>query len=391
MPDPQVWEGLKGMGAWWAGKGPSYEVAKTNRLEQEQEQEQLRKREKVISALTVYDVLKGEGPRGAAAFLQDRINRGAQEGQDVSQMEDMYREILSMKTPDDLKSALQDGARLQREAQMRGWMDAPAQPSPHTNIKILEDGTAAGYNPQTGAYERLQGPEGARFQQGGQHINVNTGPNLSPGREAVDKAYADKYLEWRTMGGVDSASQMAQIAKALQEMEGAIGRGEELSGPVIGAIPRGLRAMFDPQGLNVQEQVEEVVQRNLRAVLGAQFAEKEGERLISRAYNPQLDTRTNMLRVQKLFEGMSQVAAAQEAIAQYFEENGTLMGYRGPTVNIGALYEAVGAAPNPQASEEVFRQQLQFLSPEQQEQAKQIWSKLSQRERVEYMKRMAKR
>src|SRR5690606_8783450 len=80
---------------------------------------------------------------------------------------------------------------------------------------------------------------------------------------------------------------------------------------------------------STKEKVEEVVQRNLRVILGAQFTEKEGERLISRAYNPRLSEAENKARVDRLIQQISEAAKAKLDAAQYFQQHGSLVGWKG--------------------------------------------------------------
>ena len=84
-----------------------------------------------------------------------------------------------------------------------------------------------------------------------------------------------------------------------------------------------------PESIAMHEAVEEVLQRNLRLILGAQFTQKEGERLIERAYNPALSEAENKKRVDRLITQIKQAAKAKEDASRYFENNGTLVGFRG--------------------------------------------------------------
>ena len=81
--------------------------------------------------------------------------------------------------------------------------------------------------------------------------------------------------------------------------------------------------------MSIQQGVEEVVQRNLRLVLGAQFTEKEGERLISRAFDPSLSEKENKKRVDRLLNQIEKAANAKQKAAEYFEKHGTLKGFKG--------------------------------------------------------------
>jgi len=78
----------------------------------------------------------------------------------------------------------------------------------------------------------------------------------------------------------------------------------------------------------VYDQVTEVVQRNLKLILGGQFSEKEGERLIARAYNPALGQEENARRVKALMTQIKSANEAQAQMAEYFGREGTLKGFK---------------------------------------------------------------
>jgi hypothetical protein len=173
----------------------------------------------------------------------------------------------------------------------------------------------------------------------GQTINIG-GENQTAGRKKVDEAYAADYLQWTQGGGSDMTGQLAQIGTVLGQLEA----GESLTGPAIGMLgsysPMAL-SIINPKAANAKEQVEEVVQRNLRVVLGAQFTAQEGERLISRAYNPALPPKQNASRLRKLFMQMEAAAKQRDSMASYFGTNGTLIGYDGKQPSINDFYSAI--------------------------------------------------
>ena len=163
------------------------------------------------------------------------------------------------------------------------------------------------------------------------------GLNLTPGQLAVDKAFADEFVAWQAVGG------FADVDKNIDQLENvitALESGENITGSVgfgltVGDQPRRILARTNPNALNTLEQVEEVVQRNLRLILGAQFTEKEGERLIARAYNPNLEESDNLPRVRRLMKSLKAAAQARQKASEFFAKNGTLAGYTGelPTVD----------------------------------------------------------
>jgi len=172
--------------------------------------------------------------------------------------------------------------------------------------------------------------------------NILGGDKLTPGQSKVDEKFADDYVAWTTGGGQDSAAQIAQLKPVIQALE----EGKPITGVPVAVQPDLLLAMTNPKALQSREQVEEVVQRNLRVILGAQFTEKEGERLIARAFNPKLPPEENAKRLRRLFLQMSSAAEQKNAAAAYFEQNGTLRGFKGKTPSVQDFYNAMegGAA-----------------------------------------------
>ena len=118
---------------------------------------------------------------------------------------------------------------------------------------------------------------------GGDAPVTNIDLGKESGIETVNKSIAKEYTTWLGGGSADATKNVAQISNAINMLQS----GDVTTGVKSGLIAKsGLGAFLDPEGTGLREQVEEVVQRNLRVVLGAQFTEKEGERLINRAYNP---------------------------------------------------------------------------------------------------------
>jgi hypothetical protein len=168
-------------------------------------------------------------------------------------------------------------------------------------------------------------------------VPVTLGDTLSPGFKKRDELFADTALEWDTGGGVDALKQLTQI----EDVIGRIDRGESVSGGVAGFAPDVVRAFVDPNAQDAKDTVEEVVQRNLKAVLGAQFAQNEGAELIKRAFNPRLSSEINRKRLQRLFTQMRLAGEQRQKMVEYFNENGTLQGYKGRQPSATDFYMAL--------------------------------------------------
>lgn len=190
-----------------------------------------------------------------------------------------------------------------------------------------EDVASLGLEP--GLYQKNL--ETGRIQSvGGGGVNVTNNIDTK-GQEAADKAAASEYIAWAQGGAADSAKNIAQLDVALSNLQS----GKNFTGPVIGGLPDFVNVVAGRgDAINTREMVEEVVQRNLKAILGAQFTEKEGEKLIARAYNPRLSEEVNSRRLAMLIQQMKLAHSAKTSMAEYFQENQTLQGWEGKIPSI---------------------------------------------------------
>lgn len=176
-------------------------------------------------------------------------------------------------------------------------------------------------------------------------------PKLTPGQEALDREFAKEMAAFQTGGGADQAKQLSQLSDVVKALGGAKDengqpiRAENVTGNWQGLMNTlGISGIVTPRSAAVRERVEEVVQRSLRAILGAQFTEREGERLIARAFNPYLDEKENLARVQRLFTQLDKALKAKADAAAHFEKNGTLAGWKGKMPSIADFDQ--GPAPS---------------------------------------------
>jgi hypothetical protein len=141
------------------------------------------------------------------------------------------------------------------------------------------------------------------------------------GESMADRQFAkDVYVPFVAEGGfADAEKGLEQLTRVSDELNS----GKNITGYMSTALIPGSEAS------NYKEQVQEIVQRNLRPVLGAQFTEKEGERLIARAYNPLSSEKENARRVSNLIKQVKSVIEQKKRAAEYFEQNGTLKGFKG--------------------------------------------------------------
>ena len=166
------------------------------------------------------------------------------------------------------------------------------------------------------------------------------------GRDAMDTAFAKEMIAYTP---TDARKGLLQLQEAIDTLEGTatqrdvdrddklkvgqkIDPPDRISGWVVGFFPEAFRDVFHPQSAEVREAIQEVVQRNLRPILGSQFGEKEGERVLDRAFNPKLDEKENLKRVKRLFTQMQDAHREHMKKREYFEKNLTLKGYKGKSL-----------------------------------------------------------
>ncbi len=150
--------------------------------------------------------------------------------------------------------------------------------------------------------------------------------NMTPGRKAADMAFGKEYVDFNTMGRPTAEKGLSTLQEARQEL---VDKGGDLTGPIRGAMPDFIRAFTNPEAVAVKERIRGAVQNTLKSTLGAQFTEKEGERIFNNAYNDRLSPKENIDRLDKIIGELQGGVNAKENMGQYFEKKGTLTGYQG--------------------------------------------------------------
>lgn len=163
---------------------------------------------------------------------------------------------------------------------------------------------------------------------------------LTPMQQAVDKNWADDLVSWETNGRADFVNNMALLNGAI----GKINEGKELSGSGSNFLGGWGRDVWGAEGWAVQKDIEQVVQRNLKAVLGAQFTQSEGDRLIQRAYDPTAEESVNLRRLQMLQRQMEIAAEQRSRASEYFNKNGTMVGFQGAMPTVQDFENAIDSA-----------------------------------------------
>ncbi len=148
-----------------------------------------------------------------------------------------------------------------------------------------------------------------------------------------DKAFGTWYTnEWLLKGGGSTEQTYIESLKGVRDvLADAEKSGDSISGVSQGVLSKfpTAQAFFNPEGAIVQDRIASVAQLSLKAILGGQFSEREGELLIQRAYNPLLSEAENIERLTQLINRIDKAENYKKAAAQYYEENKSISGFKG--------------------------------------------------------------
>ena len=185
----------------------------------------------------------------------------------------------------------------------------------------------------------------AKKESGGVKITLaEAGPTketLGPMQIKMDEAYSKMLVDWNITGGADVVKSLDQLNEVADRIESG---DENLSGWIVGNVPELVLGIANPAAMDAQDLVSEIVQRNLKAVLGAQFTEKEGQALIARAYNKKLPEEMNARRLRRLIQSIDTRARALESLNKHFDTYGTAKGWSGQLSSIQTMLQENEAA-----------------------------------------------
>ena len=158
-------------------------------------------------------------------------------------------------------------------------------------------------------------------------VAKSSNADLSPGQQQMDKDFAKDVVQFESGGG-DAAEKesLAKLDRAKKLLQN-----KQVSGPIVSSIPGVIRKFTNPSSLSAESLVREAVLSRLRATLGAQFTENEGERIFSQTFDPRLPESENLRRLEALDRSLSQTRKLKKDQIKYFRSHGgTLSGYQAP-------------------------------------------------------------
>lgn len=156
------------------------------------------------------------------------------------------------------------------------------------------------------------------------NFNINDG--TSKGYEKVNEKYAEEYIKWIETGAYQvELENLKKLDESLDTL-----RNKNVTGAIIGLTPNAVLSVLNPEALNLQDNIRSIVFQGLKATLGAQFTEREGNRLVEAAFNPMLSEEMNIVRLERMRERIKTMIESKQAAVTHFQnENGDMSGYTG--------------------------------------------------------------
>jgi hypothetical protein len=311
-----------------------YDTAQNNVLMDMKRQEfDLRQRQNALQMETLEDqrAAQMQAQQRQQAFQQRVMQMGPQG------MTPQGLQALAMEFPDEAKALIGAWKDTRPEYTIEGGQYIPKDPGYGIGAQAIQGyreplpkmtGAAANLANilgRTPTQDELFNYERSIAAAGATRVS-NTNITNTKGQDKVDTSYAPEYVKNIVEGGIgDTLTQVESLENVAARLRG----GEKLSGRMFAVIPESVLPVSHPQVAAARDDVLNTVQRSLREILGAQFTEKEGALLLKRAYDVRLPPEENARRVERLARQLRVAAEAKASAARYFEERGTLTGYRG--------------------------------------------------------------
>ncbi len=174
---------------------------------------------------------------------------------------------------------------------------------------------------------------GSNVNPAGGDNTLKTKPILKPGKwnRKIDDAFTSELTKF-----VTDAPNIGVNLDKLREVIKTLKSGKNLTGPALGAVSKVSELAFksfNPEAADAKSLVESVAQQSLKLILGGQFGIIEGQQLIERAYDPSLEEKYNVRRLEYLVKTIEDGIKSRQKMATYYSKNGTLEG-----LNIGGLF-----------------------------------------------------
>lgn len=151
-----------------------------------------------------------------------------------------------------------------------------------------------------------------------------TGAEYSPAEKKFDQVMAAQVAEFAKGGGIKVA--LAAVEKLKTNVKDFKTLKPGFFSRIGAKLP--FRGILQEKYMAIEQDVRSNVTDLLRATLGAQFTEKEGERIFSQTFDPTLKMETNITRMEALQQKLLTIAQERARATEWYARNQTFKGYQ---------------------------------------------------------------
>jgi hypothetical protein len=169
---------------------------------------------------------------------------------------------------------------------------------------------------------------------------------LTKGDEKRDTEYAKEYSSFFDQGGASRIeSNLNLLEPVIADLE------KEKTSKYSGLLGDTVQNIIDPKTAETKTNITSVLIQSLKDTFGGQLSDGERKSMVDSVYKDTADPKANAKRVQEMIDKIKAGAAAKQAAGEYFEENGTLKGFKGTqSFNIGGRTVKVSPTEKTEAS-----------------------------------------
>lgn len=121
----------------------------------------------------------------------------------------------------------------------------------------------------------------------------------------------------------------------IKNLEAALAKLPTLKGKMDwGKMASRSDMLMSPSGINMRDTIWKTAFSALKATLGAQFTQAEGDRIMSASYNPMLSPEENIPRVKDAIRELKARFEQMDSLVKYWDKNQSFRGYVPPSAGV---------------------------------------------------------
>jgi hypothetical protein len=145
--------------------------------------------------------------------------------------------------------------------------------------------------------------------------------SYTPGQKKLDEEFAKDYNDWTSGARSEAVKNLNLLRKAADMLR----KSDRISGRFVGVTPDVIKPEI---AKIIMQDVRSAAQASLKAILGTQFTDREGERIMTTSFDPQLSEEANLDKVMRTIKELEERMVNKNAKAEMFANEGSLRNYR---------------------------------------------------------------